>query len=88
VAGIEEVAAITLHQSLLTSSSSSSSSSSSGSRGGEAVVVVVPGIEWGVVFDDPKRKEWHEEKMRGKERRATSQLQHLGLPSGQVYHVG
>jgi hypothetical protein len=67
-AGIEEVAAISTLQKLLSPSSA------------RAVVVHnLPGFAWDTssLADDPKRQEWHERKMASKETRAAAQLELL-----------
>ena len=76
IAGIEEVAAIALHQHIR-----------GGVKGAMAKVVKLE-VGWDVDWADPERQKWHEEKMRGKVRRAQLQLQELGLPTAYVMHVG
>lgn len=72
--GVEEVAAIALLQKLNPTF--------------KAVLAKVPGVRWETNFSDPKRRAWHEEKMRSKDQRPQQQLEWLGLQSkGVVMHV-
>jgi hypothetical protein len=72
-AGIEEVVAIALLQTLL------------GRDQARAKLVHVPGITWDQTFDDPERKKWHEYKMESKATRAAHQLELTNI-DGEVIH--
>lgn len=72
--GVEEVTAIALLQQLNPTL--------------KAVLAKVPGVSWETNFSDPKRRAWHEEKMRSKDQRPQQQLEWLGLQKkGVVVHV-
>jgi hypothetical protein len=71
--GIEEVVATALLQKLL------------GADQAKSKLVKLPDVDWNQDFDDPERKQWHEEKMKSKLTRAARQLQLTSL-SGTVYH--
>jgi hypothetical protein len=74
-AGIEEVAATALLQSIFPDTCKSK-------------LVKLDGVCWDQAFDDdPKRKQWHEEKMQSKLERSRRQLELLGLSGcGKVEH--
>jgi hypothetical protein len=42
---------------------------------------------WETQFDDPKRREYHEKKMRSKDERPAAQMKELGISSGTVVHL-
>mmetsp|Transcript_18813 Transcript_18813/g.24815 ORF Transcript_18813/g.24815 Transcript_18813/m.24815 type:complete len:321 (+) Transcript_18813:34-996(+) len=65
-AGVEEVTAISLLQSIRPKSSN-------------AKLIKMPQIEWETKWKDPERKRWHQKKMASKISRADAQLQHLAL---------
>jgi len=71
--GVEEVAAITLLQKINPTL--------------QAVLAGIKGLTWETNFTDPKRKQWHEEKMRSKDERPAKQLQWLNFQGGAVVHV-
>jgi hypothetical protein len=77
-AGIEEVVAIALLQSIL------------GKDQAKAKLVHIPELEWKVDFDkDPARQAWHQQKMQSKLERASQQLSCFGNGAlqGFVYHL-
>jgi hypothetical protein len=70
-AGVEEVAAVALQQKLFSAKTT------------KAKLVRVAEIEWQEAFEeDPKRKQWHDQKMSSKLERAGLQLQALSLTEG------
>lgn len=80
-AGIEEVAAIAVAQSLR---------EAAGGGGMRAKLVDLRGhVTWNVAWDDPARQAWHAKKMESKARRAAAQLAALGIGEGAatVWHV-
>lgn len=87
VAGIEEVAAIAVAQSLR--APSSLLSWGAGSGGMRAKLVSLRGhVAWNVAWDDPARQAWHAKKMESKVRRAEAQLAALGIGGrASVWHV-
>jgi hypothetical protein len=89
VAGIEEVAAIAVAQSLRAASSGEGKGERDGG-GMRAKLVNLRGhVAWNVAWDDPARQAWHAKKMESKVRRASAQLAALGLGTGgaTVWHV-
>jgi hypothetical protein len=72
--GVEEVVTIALLQKLL------------GASNAVAKLIAVPDVTWDESFDDPKRQEWHDQKMASKLSRADQQMKLLGL-DGQVEHL-
>ena len=56
-----------------------------------AVLVKMTGVEWQTqnFADDPKRQQWHEEKMRSKDERPATQMLRMGgvVGAGTVVHV-
>jgi hypothetical protein len=77
-AGIEEVVAIALLQTIL------------GKDQTKAKLVHIPELEWKVDFDkDPARQAWHQQKMQSKLERASQQLSCFGNGAlqGFVYHL-
>ena len=64
-AGIEECAAIAMHQYLFPKA--------------RAKLVRLPGVQWHDNFDDEERRQWHERKMNSKLERAEAQLKMLGF---------
>jgi hypothetical protein len=86
VAGIEEVAAIAVAQSLR--APPSLLSRASGSGGMRAKLVGLKNVAWNVAWDDPARLAWHAKKMESKVRRAEAQLAALGVGCrASVWHV-
>ena len=71
--GVEEVTAITLLQRLFPEL--------------QAVLARVEGVSWETNFSDPKRMQWHEDKMRSKDERPAKQLEWLNMRGGTVRHV-
>ena len=71
--GVEEVTAITLLQSIFPEL--------------KAVLANIQGVKWDTNFTDPKRLQWHEQKMRSKDERPAKQLEWLGMKGGSVKHV-
>jgi hypothetical protein len=70
-AGVEEVAAVALQQKLFSVKTT------------KAKLVRLAEIEWqGAFEEDPKRKQWHDQKMNSKLERAGQQLQVLSLTEG------
>lgn len=77
-AGIEEVVAIALLQTIL------------GKDQAKAKLVHIPELEWKVDFDkDPARQAWHQQKMQSKMERASQQLSCFGIGTlqGSVHHL-
>lgn len=74
MAGVEEVAAIALLQSLFPNTC-------------KAKLVQVQGVNWEQEFADPARQQWHENKMASKVERPAHQLASLGLHNGTVEHI-
>jgi len=73
-AGIEECAAIAMHQTLFPKA--------------RAKLVRLSDVQWHENFDDEERRQWHERKMNSKRERAEAQLKLLGLTDvGVVEHV-
>ena len=76
--GVEEVTTINLLQSLHPSL--------------HAILVQLPSslVEWQIqnFADDPKRLQWHEDKMKSKDERPAAQMARLeNLPVGNVWHI-
>ena len=71
--GIEEFATILLHQKL-------------DPMGSKAKLVKVNGVAWEQNFEDEKRREWHEAKMKSKYTRAEVHRALLGAVKGTVIH--
>lgn len=71
--GVEEVTAISLLQSIAPDL--------------KAVLANVKGVSWETNFSDPKRRQWHEEKMKSKDERPGKQIHWLGIAPGKVCHV-
>ena len=69
--GVEEVAAVALAQHLYPDL--------------KAVLLRVDGVQWDTKFSDPKRKTYHEMKMRSKDERPQAQLDMLGLEGAPSY---
>lgn len=78
-AGIEEVATVAMYQQLYANSTFPT----------RAKLVRVPSIAWEIHdLHDPKRLEWHNQKMASKQQRAAMQLAHFGgVAPGRVYHL-
>lgn len=72
--GIEEVEVVAMQQQLFPDEAA-------------CKLVELPGVDWAIDFDDPKRKEWHEFKMKSKIDRAKQQLSMLGGLTGVVQHI-
>ena len=72
-AGVEEVSAIALLQSVLTENRA------------KAKLVQLPDIKWEVSFQDEERRKWHDAKMKSKVTRPDKHLELMGL-SGRVEH--
>jgi len=53
----------------------------------KAILISVPEVSWNIEFDDPKRKEWHETKMKSKNQRPQKHMELLGIDDGIVIHI-
>ena len=73
--GIEEVVTISLLQQLKLNMM-------------KAKLINLPSVVWETSWDCDKREEYHEKKMRSKDKRAKIQLEKLGLKAGEVIIIG
>eukprot|EP00934_Nitzschia_sp_Nitz4_P006881 Nitzschia sp. Nitz4//scaffold185_size43419//21792//22724//NITZ4_007302-RA/size43419-processed-gene-0.81-mRNA-1//-1//CDS//3329539712//6871//frame0 len=73
-AGVEECIAIAAHQKLFPNAQAK-------------LVRLDTETDWSAAnSSDPKRREWHEQKMKSKQERAAAQLEEMGLNNGKVIH--
>jgi hypothetical protein len=53
----------------------------------KVILVSSKGVEWKTEFQDEKRQQYHDEKMKSKNERPSKQMKWLGVQSGIVSHV-